>query len=58
MPINEEIRQLIDHRANIDDIRNMAVKEGMTTLLEAASKLAIEGITSLDEVLRVGYTLD
>lgn len=58
MPINEEIRHLINDGANIDDIRNKAIEEGMTTLLQSASKLAIDGITSFDEVLRVGYTLD
>ncbi len=58
MPINEEIRYLIGHGANIDSLRNKAIEEGMTTLLESASELAIEGITSFDEVLRVGFYLD
>lgn len=58
MPINEEIRYLIGHGANIDSLRNKAIEEGMTTLLESASEIAIEGITSFDEVLRVGFYLD
>ena len=58
MPITEEIRYLINNGANIDDLRKKAIEEGMTTLLESASKLAIEGITSFEEVVRVGFTLD
>lgn len=57
MPISEEIRQLIDKRANIDDLRKKAIEEGMTTLLQSAATLAIKGETSYDEVLRVGFTL-
>lgn len=57
MPVNESIRQLIDKGANIDELRGQAIKEGMHTLLESAAKLAINGETSYDEVLRVGFTL-
>ena len=57
MPIDEELRRLIDSGANIDDIRNHAVKNGMTTLLQAAADLALNGTTSYDEVIRVGFTL-
>ena len=49
--------RLIDSGANIDDIRNHAVKNGMTTLLQAAADLALNGTTSYDEVIRVGFTL-
>ncbi len=57
MPINENIRQLIDKGANIDELRTQAIKDGMHTLLESAANLAIRGDTSYDEVLRVGFTL-
>ena len=57
MPINEAIRQLIDKGANIDNLRKEAVKDGMTSLLQSAALLAIQGETSYDEVLRVGFTL-
>jgi type IV pilus assembly protein PilB len=57
LPINEDIRKLIDQRANIDELRNKAMEEGMTTLLQSAASLAIEGITSYDEVMKVGFTL-
>lgn len=57
MPINGKIRQLIDRGENTDKIRQQALKDGMTTLLESAGKLAIKGETSYEEVLRVGFTL-
>lgn len=57
MPISKNIRQLIDRRASVDEIRKRAVEEGMHSLLESASKLAISGETSYEEVLRVGFTL-
>lgn len=57
MNIDEEIRNLIDKKMTTDDIRNSAVDKGMNTLFENAKKLALEGTTTVDEVLRVGYTL-
>ena len=57
MPIDEEIRHLIDKRANTDTLKNTAIKKGMTTLLQSASALALEGKISYEQVLRVGFTL-
>lgn len=57
MAVDEGLRRLIDSGANIDDIRLKAIKNGMNTLLQAASELALTGLTSYDEVIRVGYTL-
>jgi len=57
MPIDENLRRLIDSNANIEDIRSYAVKNGMNTLLQAAGKLAVQGLTSYDEVIRVGFSL-
>lgn len=57
MLINENIRKLIDIGANIDELRNRAIEDGMTTLLQSAVVLAIRGDTSYDEVLKVGFTL-
>ncbi len=57
MPISENIRQIIDRKGNVDEIREAAIKNGMTTLLQAVSARALRGETSYDEVLRVGFTL-
>lgn len=57
MPIDEEIRQLINASANVDILKNKAVEKGMTTLLQSAATLALEGKISYEQVLRVGFTL-
>lgn len=57
MPINEGIRKLIDKDANVDEIRTLAIEQGMTTLFQSASVLALEGSTTFDEVMKVGFTL-
>lgn len=57
MPINENIRRLIDTNATVDKIREKAVEEGMTTLFQSALVLALKGDTTFDEVMRVGFTL-
>lgn len=57
MPINENIRRLIDTNATVDKIRDKAVEEGMTTLFQSALVLALKGSTTFDEVMRVGFTL-
>lgn len=58
MYLDQNIRKLIDNRATTDEIKEEAIKNGMTTLLESAERLAIQGITSIEEVLRIGYTTD
>jgi type IV pilus assembly protein PilB len=57
MPVNEEIRKLIDTGANTDKIREKALEQGMTTLFQSAKALAEQGKTSFEEVMRVGFTL-
>ncbi|HZK00788.1 MAG TPA: ATPase, T2SS/T4P/T4SS family [Tissierellaceae bacterium] len=58
MPINENLRKLIDKGANTDEIRESAVADGMTNLFQAATALAIKGETTFDEVMRVGFTIE
>jgi len=53
MEIDDELRQAIIRRAAATEIKTIAVKNGMTTMIEDGLKKAIEGITTLQEVLRV-----
>ena len=50
--INDEIRDMITADASVDDIRNFARTQGMTTLREAGLKLIFDGVTTIDEVVR------
>ncbi|MEM9801685.1 MAG: GspE/PulE family protein [Planctomycetota bacterium] len=52
MPIDDEIRSLIEANASIEEIREAAVAGGMSTLREAGLRAAAEGRTTIEEVLR------
>jgi type II secretory ATPase GspE/PulE/Tfp pilus assembly ATPase PilB-like protein len=53
LPVSETIRRLIIKRASAAVIKNQAVSEGMKTLRMVGIDKAREGITTLEEVLRV-----
>jgi len=55
MPITAGHRQLIDRRATADELRNYAIEQGMMPLKHAAAQLVLQGITTVDELLRVTY---
>ena len=50
--MTDEIRDMISNNANVDEIRNYARTQGMTTLREAGLKLIFDGLTTIDEVVR------
>jgi type IV pilus assembly protein PilB len=52
MSVSVGIRQLIMKRANADEIRLAAIKEGMTTMIEDGISKVMSGITTIDEILR------
>jgi len=56
MKANDEIRDLIAKGANTPILRYTAQQSGMRTLLEYSLGLATEGLTTLDEVIRVTFT--
>jgi len=51
--ITETIKELIVKQATTDQIQEQAKKEGMRTMIEDGFIKAVQGITSLEEVLRV-----
>ncbi|HEX7042296.1 MAG TPA: GspE/PulE family protein [Patescibacteria group bacterium] len=53
LSISEKIRQLIIQKSDSGIIRRTAVSEGMTTLLDDGLQKTANGITTLEEVLRV-----
>ncbi len=53
LPVDEGMRELIGERGSPDRIHRHATETGMTTLLQSGLRLAREGVTSLEEVLRV-----
>jgi len=53
LPVTETIKELIVKRATSDQIENQAKTEGMRTMVEDGFLKAVQGITSIEEVLRV-----
>lgn len=53
MEVNDSMRELISRKASLEEIREIASKNGMRTLKEAGASLVLEGITTIEEVLRV-----
>ncbi|MFQ5519794.1 MAG: type IV-A pilus assembly ATPase PilB [Candidatus Methylomirabilia bacterium] len=53
LPISEEIRDLILKNAPTAEVREVARQQGMKTLREAALQKVIDGVTTIDEILRV-----
>jgi type IV pilus assembly protein PilB len=53
LPMTEEIERLIIEGGSVDEIHKLAVSQGMLTLRQSGLRKAIEGETTLEEVLRV-----
>jgi general secretion pathway protein E len=53
LTINESIRKLVHDKASAKDIETAAVENGMRTIYLDGCLKAIDGVTSMDEVLRV-----
>ncbi|MDA8169010.1 MAG: type IV-A pilus assembly ATPase PilB [Nitrospiraceae bacterium] len=55
MPLRDEIKQLILEGAPTDEIKKMSIKVGMKTLRMSGLTKAQEGVTTIEEVLRVTF---
>jgi type IV pilus assembly protein PilB len=53
MPTSEEIERMTVERTSSDDIRRVAIRDGMITLRQDGLEKVRLGITSIEEVLRV-----
>ena len=53
MVINDVIRSLINKKASLHEIKDIAQKQGMKSLREDGWDKIISGMTSIDEILRV-----
>jgi type IV pilus assembly protein PilB len=52
MPITETIRQLINKKASVADIRNQALSEGLVMLRDDALSKLLDGMTTIEEISR------
>lgn len=53
IPIDDDIRTLITNRASAKEIKDVAKKKGYLTLWDSGIRKVEDGITSIEEVLRV-----
>ena len=52
LDMNDDLRDMVSSDASVDDMRNLARSQGMTTLRESGLKLIFDGISTIDEVVR------
>jgi type IV pilus assembly protein PilB len=53
LPMSEEIERMIIEGGSVEDIHRLGVTQGMVTLRQSGLRKAVEGETTLEEVLRV-----
>jgi type IV pilus assembly protein PilB len=53
MPVDEEMRTIILREGNASSIREQAVAKGMKTLRDAGLQRVREGLTNIEEILRI-----
>ena len=53
LPMTDTLRSLIMRHATATELREAAIAEGMETMYENGLKKAVEGVTTIEEVLRV-----
>jgi len=56
--MTKKMKALLDKRASEEEMRQLAVAEGSQMLQDSARSLVLEGITTVDELNRVAYTID
>ncbi|OIQ07678.1 type II secretion system protein E [Moorella thermoacetica] len=56
--VTRGIREMIKRAVGVDEIKNLALQEGMKTLRQEATAKVLAGITTPEEVLRVVFTTD
>ena len=53
LPVSENIKEMIVKKATSKEIEAQAIREGMKTMLEDGFIKAVQGLTSIEEILRV-----
>ncbi len=56
LPITNKVKRLISRGASAEEIQDQALLEGMSTLRMSATRLVKEGITSVEELMRIAYS--
>jgi len=55
---NKELRQAVERRAGEDELAEIALRSGMTTLQQAAVAKLTAGVTTVEEIIRTVYSVE
>ncbi|MEN1759275.1 type II secretion system ATPase GspE [Anoxynatronum sibiricum] len=58
LPMYDRIKTMIDERKPIESIRQQAMQSGMITLRQSCRQLVLSGITTVDELVKMTYSLE
>lgn len=58
MPLSETLQPLIDDKCDLQELRKLSMREGMRTLRLSGAQKVAQGITTIEEVLRVAPPVD
>lgn len=58
LTVNKEVRSAIHNKVDVDELRNLGRANGMNLLRDNCKKLVVKGITTIDEYVKIAYTLD
>lgn len=57
MEVTQPLKNIISKNGSAEDIKNKALEEGMNTLRMSATEYVLEGITSMEEMIKVSFDL-
>lgn len=55
LPVTHQVRQIINRSGNTDDIREVALEQGMRTIRSNSSRLVQKGVTTIEEMVRITF---
>jgi len=58
LPMTKGIREIINNRGTLDDIKDKSVEEGMTTLKKNCIQLVKNGITTVEEYTKIARNME
>lgn len=56
--MTRELREMVERHASLDEIRSTSGKYGTITLKQNCGQLVLSGITTIDEMLKITYSLE
>ena len=56
--MTHDLRAAIDRDAPVDELRRIGAANGTKTLRQSCADLVLDGITTVEELLKVAYSVD